>query len=293
MALLVDHCADVSAGDYVNETPLHYAARYNKYAAANWLLQHPGVDATARNDSGRTAADLADSWGHIQLGAMIRARVAAGCCKGIIHVFNYIDFVDKANKRHGAEEDTTNIRNTFTTLNYDVKIHKNLTKQQTRDKFEQLRSDQTLTSLIVIILSHGNDRFSFMTSDEQFQNLDELRRVFTDSSCPNLRGKPKIFLANFCRGDRIELVHEAVVAKPNIEPPHNTVTIHAATEGIKAMRHLKKGSIFIMSLCKILNEHPKWGLMQQIFDELYHQMIKEGGTTPYLEKFPPMEEFHF
>ncbi|CAL4216571.1 unnamed protein product [Meganyctiphanes norvegica] len=288
MALLVDHGADLSVRDSDNNTPLHDAAWGNNHAAVNWLLQRPEVDATATNKAGKTAADVADRRGHTQLGAMIRARVAAGCCKGIINVFNYIDFVNKSNKRHGAQEDTTNIRNTFTTLNYDVKIHENFTKQQTHDKFKELQSDQTLTSLIVIILSHGNDRFSFMASDEQILDLDELRRMFTDSSCPNLRGKPKVFLANFCRGARIELVPDTV----KLEPPHNTVTIHAATEGIKALRNVKKGSVFIMSLCKILKDHPKWEL-RQIFNELYRQMKEEGGTTPFKETFAPMEDFYF
>ncbi|CAL4172698.1 unnamed protein product [Meganyctiphanes norvegica] len=211
--------------------------------------------------------------------------------KGPIHVFNYVDFPDTGIKRDGAESDSKNIKNTFSNLGYDVHIHTNYTLRRTRAKFEELQKDRTLSALVTVILSHGTNRYSFKTSDDRIMDLDKVRQMFTDTACPRLKGKPKIFMANFCRGDFLEYVPEATPTS-RYEPPHNMVTIHAATEGIKAIRSPKHGSIFILCLCKILKEHPKWEL-KRIFNELYRQMTEAGGTTPMWEGFPPMEDFYF
>ncbi|CAL4104626.1 unnamed protein product, partial [Meganyctiphanes norvegica] len=215
-----------------------------------------------------------------------------GHSEGTIFLFNYVDFLDSRNKRNGAERDSDNIMKSFSKLGYKIYTHTNYTFEETLAKFEEIQKDCTLANLIIMILSHGTNRYSFMTSDERNIDLDKLRRMFTNSACPSLKGKSKIFMANFCRGDRIEHVHDACVTPSSYEPPHNMVTIHAATEGIKAVRDQKKGSIFVLSLCKIINEQPELEL-REIFNELYRQMNEAGGTTPMWEGFPPIDEFYF
>ncbi|CAL4099915.1 unnamed protein product, partial [Meganyctiphanes norvegica] len=95
--------------------------------------------------------------------------------KGPIHVFNYIDFPDANDKRYGAESDSDNINNTFGPRGYDIKLYKNYTLGQTLSKFEEIQKDLTLDALIVIILSHGTNRYSFMSSNGGIINLDNLR----------------------------------------------------------------------------------------------------------------------
>ncbi|CAL4088601.1 unnamed protein product [Meganyctiphanes norvegica] len=294
--------AYIDARDLKQITPIMLAVRENMTECVKALVA-VGSDVLATDDKGRTPLDIARFEGRRRVGIWLQdhiKKISQKGSKGPVHVFNYVDFPDPRNKRHGSESDSKNIMDTFKNLNHDVHIHTNCTLIETQAKFEELKKNWTLNALIIIILSHGTDRYSFQTSDGSIMDLHKLRQMFGDKACPSLKGKPKIFLANFCRGTFPEYVQDApsypgatlISTKPKYEVPHNLVTIHASTEGIKAVRHVHHGSIFIICLCKILKENPKWEL-KIIFNELHRLMKEIHGTTPMWEGFPPTEDFYF
>ncbi|CAL4064530.1 unnamed protein product, partial [Meganyctiphanes norvegica] len=207
--------------------------------------------------------------------------------KNQVVVLNYIVFPSNITNRQGADKDSENLKQAFTNIGYNVVIHTNLHELATEHVLNQLQGNTSMESLILIILSHGNGKYCFYTSDGATMDLDKIRKKFTDRACPQLKGKPKIFLSNFCRGQDIELQTDN---SARIEIPHHMVTIHASVEDIMVLRHPRNGTIFISSLCKVLELGQD---LREMYNKLYIAMKDEGGTTPMMETFAPFPDFTF
>ncbi|XP_066970778.1 uncharacterized protein [Macrobrachium rosenbergii] len=208
--------------------------------------------------------------------------------KGRVFVFNVLK------SRPGAEADTRNIKETFQRLGYEVSIQEDFTKKRLYSEIEMIQKDKTLKdvrALIVFILSHGQDIETFLCSDDQTANLNDIKRGFTHSNCPVLKGKPKIFFANFCRGRDIEIyMHDAPDTK--VEALVDTVVVHASNEGMKALRSKDKGTLFVQSLCEVLSSTEISKQFRVVYHCLYRTMASKRGTTPMLTDYV-FKEFTF
>ncbi|KAK7085399.1 Cysteine-type endopeptidase activity protein, partial [Halocaridina rubra] len=92
-------------------------------------------------------------------------------------------------------------------MGYSVKIFGNLNNENTLNTLEEFSQDENLgiaDSVIVCMMSHGIDGHTFYTSDGKTISVYEIYDIFKDRRCPHLRGKPKVFFFNFCRGPRWE-----------------------------------------------------------------------------------------
>ncbi|KAK8744036.1 hypothetical protein OTU49_000976, partial [Cherax quadricarinatus] len=201
--------------------------------------------------------------------------------RGHVYVFNYK--FPPPYQRAGAEHDSTNIREIFTELGYKVFIHEDLTKKQTLDTIKDIRKDPKLhnvDSFIAFFLSHGENAYEFQTYDKKRLELKNLRSEFSDTKCPQLKKKPKIFMANYCRGRSIEKVD---FDDKRVEVTQDIVTIHATTEGVMALRSHDKGTIFIKCLCDVLRDIKGTIDLRTIYGRLYLSMMRCGGTKPMWE----------
>ena len=54
---------------------------------------------------------------------------------------------------------------------------------------------------VVCILSHGEEGYIFGADGRKFE-LDAIFKLFDNTCCPDLRGKPKSFIIQACRGGR-------------------------------------------------------------------------------------------
>ena len=57
-------------------------------------------------------------------------------------------------------------------------------------------------SFILAILSHGNKGIVMGTDGEKL-DIEKLKIIFDGIFCPNLRGKPKLFLMQACQGSKL------------------------------------------------------------------------------------------
>ncbi|XP_064092856.1 uncharacterized protein LOC135205712 isoform X9 [Macrobrachium nipponense] len=208
--------------------------------------------------------------------------------KGRVFVFNVLK------DRPGAEADTKNIKETFQRLGYEVSIDEDFTKDRLYSKITKIQSDKTLAdarALIVFILSHGEAIDTFICSDKETANLSDIKRAFTNSKCPALKGKPKIFFANFCRGCDIEIyMHDERNRK--FEALVDTVVVHASHEGVKALRSKDKGTVFVQSLCEVLSNTEISKKFRVVYYCLHQKMASKRGTTPMLTDYV-FKEFTF
>ncbi|XP_027206766.1 caspase-3 isoform X3 [Penaeus vannamei] len=210
---------------------------------------------------------------------------------GHVYVFNN-DFKGKGQgkERDGAEHDSQNLRTTFEAMGYKVILRPNLGAQQTMEEVDRIRQDSALAhvdALVMVFLSHGIRPFKFQAQDWEILSLQRIRRQFTHSLCPHLKGKPKIFFTNFCRGRRRQIQTDG-----DVEATRDMVTIHAVQQGIVALRDCRLGTRFVRALCEVLREHAATKSLREIYLELARKSTEIKGTLPQWEA-DVFREFYF
>ncbi|ETO24381.1 hypothetical protein RFI_12776 [Reticulomyxa filosa] len=65
------------------------------------------------------------------------------------------------------------------------------------------RNTNNYDALIMIICGHGDDNNMFVTSDGKQVSIDKIRSKFDGEEMPSLKGCPKIFFVDVCRGKNI------------------------------------------------------------------------------------------
>jgi hypothetical protein len=102
--------------------------------------------------------------------------------------------------RDGSMIDQYNLTQTFKYLRYDVVIHENLTAQQMRDVMcDMACQDHTHHDSFVCVISTLGEENVVYGADSQKVHPGNLALAL--NVCPSLRGKPKMFFVQACRGD--------------------------------------------------------------------------------------------
>ncbi|XP_047491821.1 uncharacterized protein LOC125041105 isoform X2 [Penaeus chinensis] len=203
--------------------------------------------------------------------------------RGHVYIFNNTFDGQGKSQRTGANLDSLNIHDTFRKMGYDVFILEDLSKEQTLMAFNSIRGNANLSgvdALIIFILSHGVDPYTFKANDGQEISLHKIRFSFTNRGCPYMKGKPKIFFTNYCRGDQMEKRE-----LDSVEVPCDMVTIHASIEGVMAHRLKSSGTVFVKCLCDVLNKHARNMELRELYGELGDQMRQNKGTRPMWEDY--------
>ncbi|XP_063590643.1 uncharacterized protein LOC134767554 [Penaeus indicus] len=210
--------------------------------------------------------------------------------RGIVYIFNYY-FSDTQNVRSGATVDTYNLKELFVRMGYHVKVHEQLNKLATEERLCAIQSDAVLDyydSFIMIFLSHGKDDTVFYTEDQAMMSLDDVRYFFVDGKCPRLKNKPKLFLANFCRGTLAETRKyetDYSGSDKTAEAPKDMVTIYASIKKFMAVRDSEKGTVFVQALCQVLAEYAHELELQELYHKLCSAMREREGTTPEYQNY--------
>ena len=74
---------------------------------------------------------------------------------------------------------------------------------RTINSFSKLEDHIYGQMCIVIILSHGNDGGLINAADGKVVSTEYVLRRFNNDACPALKGKPKFFVLQACRGDEV------------------------------------------------------------------------------------------
>ncbi|CAL4067266.1 unnamed protein product [Meganyctiphanes norvegica] len=290
--LLLQYGASPDATDCNGFHSIYVAAQGGHQEVIKLIIEYGGDPQQPRLGINYTAADHVRSKGQNDLAGwlekqrkLIRREAkdvgSSGTYPneaGLVVFLNYIQFWDPKHNRNGAEKDTTNILNTFNKLQYKIDYFENLTSTETSSVLEKLKKDNRLwykDSFVLIIGSHGVDRKTFYSSDGGTHDINEIKLHFTDKSCPQMKNKPKLLIANFCRGTSKEHVESKEstdntsysmgmpeLAKARREPLHIELPTHmavicSASEGVVSLRSKKTGSAFIRYLCETLRESPE------------------------------------
>ncbi len=130
------------------------------------------------------------------------------------------DFMDDIGLKYGGIVlDAKKLESTFMNFGYQVLHLKNLRAQQMEQMLspENLAKESTggsslseFSSLVVCILGHG-EKGAVLGADGAPVLLKRLQYTFNGGSCPDLRGKPKVFIILACQGDNEQLIMERII----------------------------------------------------------------------------------
>merc|ERR1739838_251448 len=128
--------------------------------------------------------------------------------KGRFLAFIQEKFENSSWDRKGASEDSKKLKDLADFLGYKYVEHRDLKKEEIKDVLKRAAEEtdkETVGScLICAISSHGNENDEIITKCTSQVPLVDFVEPFSDTKCESLRGKPKVFIVQACRGRKEE-----------------------------------------------------------------------------------------
>jgi len=107
-------------------------------------------------------------------------------------------------KRKGSSIDRILMINTFTKLEFEVRVYQNLSTKDIERALEKasLEDHSKHEMFAVVILSHGNE--GILYGYDSAYPAHKIWEPFTADKCPTLVGKPKMFFLQACQGSKMD-----------------------------------------------------------------------------------------
>ena len=107
--------------------------------------------------------------------------------------------------RLASDKDIEMLEKLFGALDFKVKIERNLTREEMFKVLHNISQEDhsNYDCFVLCLISHGSDGFFYGTGGERVF-LDTVRDLFSNSRCSTLKGKPKLFVIQACRGHEID-----------------------------------------------------------------------------------------
>lgn len=223
--------------------------------------------------------------------------------RGYALIINNESFVNDIYKyRSGSTIDANNLDILFEQLGFKVIVQNNRTYQEMREDINTFaqRKEHALSNMaIVVLLSHGEDGLVFGTDGRKVPN-EWILGQFNNDNCPNLKGKPKLFIFQACRGEdpdygtsllipRLDQIDGAsgtqfdscevlspifpsLSDKARIPTVEDMLIAYATVPGYVANRDSMRGTWFIESICNVFMQHAIDTDIKEMMDEVSHEM---------------------
>lgn len=223
--------------------------------------------------------------------------------RGLVFMANYKDFVNNEHtSREGSEIDVKNLTVLLSQMGYMIpKQHINLNKYETIKALREFLSHEELKSVdscIVIIMSHGRDEKSFYTSDNLYITVNDVVERFSNKECPALKGKPKIFIFQYCRGSGPDVGVEATPQRVVYSRGLNVQTdsahfgeavvhrdptftdmyiVYSTVEGFVSFRHPNRGSWLMEAICHVFMNNAHNSELESLM-KMVSRRVRENYT---------------
>ncbi|XP_071106975.1 caspase-3-like [Haliotis cracherodii] len=216
--------------------------------------------------------------------------------------------------RVGADLDAESFYKTFRKLGFeDIRTKYNMTDTDMRDWFTAVSQEDhsERDCLAVAITSHGEkytqvDPRRYNVSVERDTILgsqgavytEELVEKFSDDNCPSLRGKPRIFFLQACRGVMLDpgvtVTEDMDVVDAMTEPEYiispapcfkDFCIVYATPPGFYAFRRPTTGSWFVTGLRDVIEnaDLTKHNLLQLMTKVINHVARQFESHSPQLD----------
>jgi len=202
----------------------------------------------------------------------------------IINIETYDNDIQE--QRMGSHVDVCNLAQLLKGLQFSVSIYHDLQLAEFYRVITEFCCNKTHADTdmaIVAILSHGKDGVVY-AADGQSINMEYIYEFFNNRNCPALRGKPKFFIVQACRGDLPDtgVLHETEMSFP-INPKkrraagtdtdalptglgvsdisrarptwEDMIIAYSTIPGYASIRDHEKGTWFVQSLVEVFMNH--------------------------------------
>lgn len=108
---------------------------------------------------------------------------------------------EKLEVRQGSEKDTDALQRLFEALDFKVKINRNVKEKQLLKILDDVSKDDhsDYHCFVLCLMSHGKEG-QFYCADGKTVCLQKIADFFSNRNCETLKGKPKLFFIQACRG---------------------------------------------------------------------------------------------
>ncbi|CAH2086959.1 unnamed protein product [Euphydryas editha] len=211
--------------------------------------------------------------------------------RGVLVVFSYVDFDNLETYRSGVDADCKNLKYLFNEIGFRVLSYQDLTKKETLETLRGLKEVVVgAESVFIVVSSHGyegprgydND---LRCSDGGLLSTRDVIDHFNNKNMPALRGVPKVFIFQLCRGSNEDSLWSSTAtdgardardagcatgppraARGAPPPPHmlpplepsprdrvysDILIAHSTVPGSVAYRDAAAGSWYIQVLCEV------------------------------------------
>lgn len=200
--------------------------------------------------------------------------------------------------RHGSDQDAEGLKRLFKGyLGFVVDYHEDKSAKEIKDLMRQIKDRRNISRcscLVVIILSHGHDE-EILGTDNKTVSLKAITKCLNGKKCPPLKGKPKVFIVQACRGN-----HENDV-NCDAEASCDTVSLvvdSSYTGGVNgidgadmliafatipdhvAYRNTTNGSPFIQKFIEIMRKKAHDTHLGDIFTRVNNAVASKGVQMP-------------
>ncbi|XP_055854572.1 caspase-like [Episyrphus balteatus] len=197
---------------------------------------------------------------------------------GVVHIFHNDKF-DSPDKefRIGSIEDVRLLKKTFQAFKMQVNLYENLTVKQVEDKVRkiELKDYANASCIVVVILTHGT-RYETVAAKDGSYSIDDTV-LFPILRNRSLRSKPKLLFIQACKGSMEPGKFHKDAIQPN-GTPDEILKCYSTFEGYVAYR-TEKGSLFIQSLCELLQTHGKTKNIKDIMDMVIRNVKIKSGSV--------------
>ncbi|XP_058464092.1 caspase-7-like [Malaya genurostris] len=167
-------------------------------------------------------------------------------------IFHQQEFKDKKQNRKGSEQDMKLLKNFFPKYRVgcmDIYENKKVTKVKDVMQKVSKKDFKSNCCLMVIIMSHGDENGNIWAYDGKYNfEKDIVERVLLNDS---LKGKPKVFIVQACRGNAtMEADSYPITTNKN-----DIIKCFGTYEGTVAYRDESSGTYFIQGLFKLLEQN--------------------------------------
>ena len=128
--------------------------------------------------------------------------------RGFCLIINNLKFANDSVCRNGAEKDEAILVDLFgRELSFNVKVKRNLNRNDIIKAAEEYgqKDHSQFDAFVFIIMTHGNHQDSIFGVDGRKARVEDIMTEFNGATCPSLRGKPKLFFIQACRGSPVNL----------------------------------------------------------------------------------------
>ena len=192
---------------------------------------------------------------------------------GLCVIINNMEFT-RAPRLPGGKKDEEKLAVLFTTLGFEVKTHRNLTGKEISNTVESYSTRKHSGAFFLAILSHGtsiDNRPAVLGTDRTAVVVSNLEHFFYASKCKSLKGIPKIFLIDACRGGQKENAFHPLDSAATQSDSADFLIIHAAADGNAAFT-TDEGSYLTQMFVEVTLKADKADSLRDIVTRVGHKI---------------------